>query len=326
MICGADEAGRGPVLGPLVVAAVAVEDGSVLEGMGLKDSKRLSPARREALFDEIMSLCRTEVVSLAPQRIDEARQVMSLNALEAEAFAAVLAPFRDHSLFVDCADVNEKAFARTLKGLLGRCGPLVCRHRADDRYPVVSAASIVAKVTRDRAVRQLEEETGEALGSGYPSDPVTISFLERWIKEKGNPPPFARSTWQTTRRILSMSMNTSLEDWSKVSTVMEALDELVEKFNNKVQKDENLNEALAGIRKAINLDLGDLEFSFRLEDGEAHSLTDGLIDEADVVISSDPDTIMDLLEKRVRPMKAFAQRRFRVAGEIEDLLRLRKLF
>ena len=321
-----DEAGRGPVLGPLVVAAVAVEDGTTLEGMGLKDSKRLSPARREVLFDEIGSVCDIEVVSLPPQRIDEARKVMSLNALEAEAFAAALAPFRDHSLFVDCADANEKAFASTLKGLLGSCGQMVCKHRADEKYPVVSAASIVAKVTRDRAVRELEEEAGEPLGSGYPSDPVTISFLERWINDKGNPPSFARMSWQTTRRILNMSKNSRLEDWSEASTVMEALDELVDKFNNKVQKDDGLSEALTGIRKAINLDLGELEYSFRLEDGEAHSLSDGLIDEADVVISSDPDTILDLLEKRIRPMKAFAQRRFRVAGEIEDLLRLRKLF
>ncbi len=108
--------------------------------------------------------------------------------------------------------------------------------------------------------------------------------------------------------------------------LIDQLSELVHKFNNKVNRDEKLSEALDGIRKAINLEFGEELYSFRIEDGKAHSLKDGLIDDPDVTIAADLETIKGLLDKSIRPMKAFAQRKLRVVGEIEDLLRLRKLF
>ncbi len=112
----------------------------------------------------------------------------------------------------------------------------------------------------------------------------------------------------------------------KIMILIDHLSELVHKFNSKVNKDEKLAQALDGIKKAINLEFGEEAYSFRIEDGKAHSLRDGLIDDPDVTIAADLETIIGLLEKRIRPMKAFAQRKLRVAGEIEDLLRLRKLF
>ncbi|HII99958.1 MAG: hypothetical protein PWQ88_989 [Candidatus Methanomethylophilaceae archaeon] len=108
--------------------------------------------------------------------------------------------------------------------------------------------------------------------------------------------------------------------------MMETLNSLVNMFNNKIGKDERLHSELLGINKVINLDLGEEAYSFKLENGEAHSLTPGLIDNADVTISSDPETLRGLIERKIRPMKAYAQRKFRIKGEIEDLLKLRKLF
>ncbi len=213
MLCGADEAGRGPVLGPLVVAAVAVEDEEALRSIGVRDSKRLSPPQRERLYHEITEACSYEVISLSPRHIDEGRSRMSLNMIEADAFASVLRPYRSHSLFVDCADANEATFAEAIRSRLGGCGPLVCRHRADDLFPVVSAASIIAKVIRDRAILSIQDEVGEEIGSGYPSDPKTVAFLERWINDKGNPPPFARCSWETTRRMIGRAKNSRLTDW-----------------------------------------------------------------------------------------------------------------
>jgi len=197
----------------LVVAAVAVDDDAILRRMGVKDSKRMTPGQREAVYPQIIDSCEVEVLSLSAQDIDSGRLRTSLNKLEAEAFAKVLGRFKGGRLFIDCADVNERAFAETVSALLGWTGDMVCQHRADDIYPVVSAASIVAKVVRDREISDLEREYDEVLGSGYPSDPRTIAFLERWINDKGNPPPFARCSWETTRRIMGRAKNSRLTDW-----------------------------------------------------------------------------------------------------------------
>ena len=200
-------------MGPLVVAAVAVDDDEVLRRLGVRDSKKMTPVQREMMYPKIIEICEVEVLSISAEEIDAGRVRASLNKLEAEAFAKVLGRFKGNKLFIDCADVNEKSFADTISSMLGWSGDMVCEHRADDTYPVVSAASIVAKVVRDRTISDLEMEYGEVLGSGYPSDPRTIEFLERWINDKGNPPPFARCSWETTRRIMGRAKNSRLTDW-----------------------------------------------------------------------------------------------------------------
>jgi ribonuclease HII len=90
---------------------------------------------------------------------------------------------------------------------------IVCEHKADVAYPVVSAASIVAKTVRDEQVRLLEQEIGESIGSGYAHDPVTRALLEKWIREKGQFPPQTRRSWATAKRAESMAKNARLSDW-----------------------------------------------------------------------------------------------------------------
>ena len=109
-------------------------------------------------------------------------------------------------------------------------------------------------------------------------------------------------------------------------TMMTPLEEMVSKFNRKTANDEKLLEELQGIEKRINLDLGEESYCFILDNGQAHSLQFGMFNEADVEISTDPMTITGLIEKTIRPMRAFAQKKFRVKGKLEDLLHLRKLF
>jgi ribonuclease HII len=215
MICGADEAGRGPVIGPLVVAAVMVEDDLPLRELGVRDSKLLSPARRESLFDRIMAMARVETSVATPEEID-ARGEGSLNELEVQHFAAVIDRLAPHKVFVDAADVVAERFGRDICSLL-RCRPeMVSCHRADAAYPVVSAASIVAKVVRDRAVRSISEELGEDVGSGYPTDPVTKAFLERWTRDHGDLPPHTRRSWATARKMQSMCKITKLDNWTEI--------------------------------------------------------------------------------------------------------------
>ena len=213
MIVGVDEAGRGPVIGPLVVAGVAVESDVPLRQMNCRDSKKLSPEKREALAPEIEKVSQFEVVVIPAEQTDVMRAEMSLNDFEAKLFAEVIAKLRPETAYVDAADVDEIEFKRSVRRELAFDVEIVSQHNADELFPVVSAASILAKVCRDREMRSIEESIGMTIGSGYPSDPDTIAFLEKWIREKGSLPPHTRASWDTARRLLAESKNRKLDDF-----------------------------------------------------------------------------------------------------------------
>lgn len=215
MICGVDEAGRGPVLGPLVVAGVMVDSDVPLRQLNVRDSKKLSPERRELLAPEIQKVARCEVTVVPAKDIDVMRAEMSLNDFESKLFAAIVQKLHPETAYVDAVDVDEIEFKRSIQKELPFEVEIVSQHEADDLFPVVSAASIIAKVRRDSEMRAIEQEIGQPTGSGYPSDPVTIAFLEKWIREKGSPPPHTRLTWDTTRRLLAESKNRKLDDYGR---------------------------------------------------------------------------------------------------------------
>ena len=213
MFCGVDEAGRGPVMGPLVVGAVYVEDDDVLRSIGVKDSKKLTPRRREAMYDEIVSAVEGySIITLSAEEIDAKRERMSLNMIEMEMFAEAVSRMPVTRVYVDCPDPNEEKFGNMLSVRINNT-PVTARHKADDTYPVVSAASILAKVTRDRLIAEISEEFGENIGSGYPSDPVTIAFIEKWLKEKGCTPRHTRNSWDTVRNLKSRLLVRKITDW-----------------------------------------------------------------------------------------------------------------
>lgn len=213
LICGVDEAGRGPVLGPLVVAGVCVEDEEALRAMGVRDSKKLTPAKREALFPLINKVARTEVVEVPAEELDELMKRSSLNRIEARIFARIIDTLEPAVAYVDAADVDERKFGRIVSGHMTHKAKVVSEHRADDTYPTVSAASIVAKVVRDRRIREIEAEIGEPIGSGYASDPDTIRFVQKWVKAKGSCPPHTRQAWETSQNIMTMNSLKSLDEF-----------------------------------------------------------------------------------------------------------------
>lgn len=196
VICGVDEAGKGSVLGPMVVAAVGCQATGDLAALPIKDSKVLRPKQREALYEVLLRDFSVSVVSLDAAGIDEARSRMSMNDCVAELHARAITGLRPASAYVDACDVNAERYGRRVAGFLDFPCEIVAEHRADARYKIVGAASVVAKVTRDRAIQDLGEEYGE-IGSGYPSDPTTMAFLRGYLQEHGNPPPCARMTWKT---------------------------------------------------------------------------------------------------------------------------------
>jgi len=204
MICGIDEAGRGPVLGPMVVCGIAVESDDKLRKLGVKDSKQLSPKRREELAAKITKLARVEVIEVSADEIDRMRTRMTMNELEARIFATIIDRLEPQTAYLDAADVDEDNFGKAVKSHL-KCSPkIISEHKADENHPVVSAASIIAKVNRDRRVREIESEIGRPIGSGYQTDEVTMGFLKTWINENGSCPPHTRRSWEPAQNLMRL--------------------------------------------------------------------------------------------------------------------------
>lgn len=202
---GIDEAGRGPVLGPLVVAALQVKSEQCLEELGVRDSKKLKPKRREKLYQELKACSEFSIESVSAKEIDDMRSEHNLNEIERILFsrAAMGLDFKGDVIYVDCCDTDEVRFGMDLESRIdGAC--VRSRHKADEIYPCVSAASIVAKVHRDRYVYHLnemaKEKWGLEIGSGYPSDPLTTRFLEEITGIEGTMPFFVRRSWKTAKR------------------------------------------------------------------------------------------------------------------------------
>ncbi len=212
MYSGVDEAGRGSVMGPLVVGAVAVESDEPLKAMGVRDSKKLTPKARERIYEQITGSYTWTTVIASASEIDRRRKEMSLNDVELHMFAEAVNGLPAGQVYADCPDVNEEAFTRRLDALApGKA--IIAKHKADDTYPVVSAASIVAKVTRDRMMDDIRAEFGADIGSGYPSDHYTMDFIAAWIRENGVAPEHVRCSWEPVRQMLSVRKNTKISDW-----------------------------------------------------------------------------------------------------------------
>ncbi len=221
ILAGVDEAGRGSVLGPLVVAGVAIEESKIPEliDLGVKDSKLLPPQKRRFLYKKIKKLA-TEVTyqKIPPKEIDKVvfrgERLFRLNYLEATIMSSILHRLKFDRAFIDCCDTNQIRFGQLVSDLIadkrgwtftvGEKNPLVdqivSEHHADRNYPVVSAASIIAKVTRDSSIKKLQKSHGE-FGSGYPSDHFTISYLKHQYETLNQFPHFTRLSWITIQRI-----------------------------------------------------------------------------------------------------------------------------
>lgn len=216
-VVGVDEAGKGPVLGSMFAAAVRWPDGLAFPD-GLADSKQLSPERREALEAAIRDVD-DAVVALAEipvSAIDDPGTDMNGLTVEAHAAALSEAARAGDRVRCDAADVDPDRFARRVDEAASEAGvadlDVRAEHRADERRAVVSAASVVAKVARDAHVAELAATYGD-VGSGYPSDPATAAFLERYVAEHGRLPDCARASWETSRRALAAAEQAGLTDF-----------------------------------------------------------------------------------------------------------------
>nr|AOZ56000.1 ribonuclease HII [uncultured korarchaeote] len=212
-VLGLDEAGRGAVLGPLVVAGVLLDVSkmSKLAEIGVRDSKELTSSRREALAAEILEIAEyIAVLQAPPQTLDSEMSLHSLNVLEARLFAMVIDALKPDKAIVDSPDEDVRRFTSYIYQFSHYKPPIIAENKADDKYPLVGAASIIAKVTRDQMIKRLSLKYGE-IGSGYSSDPATRDFLERWIEENNTLPPIARRKWKTSQDMLTKVRQSRLE-------------------------------------------------------------------------------------------------------------------
>ena len=135
-----------------------------------------------------------------------------MNSCVARAHAQAIDKISPTIAYVDACDVNAFRYADMVKSHLEQSCEIVSEHNADQTFKVVSAASIVAKVTRDRAIITLSKKYGE-IGSGYPSDPITIAFLSDYIDEYKCPPPIARKSWKTITAMLGKKQQSQLSQF-----------------------------------------------------------------------------------------------------------------
>ncbi len=209
-VAGTDDAGRGPIIGPLVVAGVLLSGNRDRElvAMGVKDSKMLTPEVRSSLVGRIREIAdNVSVAEAGPKEIDEVvlhgGKLKRLNFLEAKLMAQVVNSLSPEQVYVDASDVNEERYGETIREFLLpelKNVRIISKHHADRTYPVVSAASIIAKVHRDEAVAALRREWGD-FGSGYLTDPKTLDFLWEWRKTHREYPPIVRLSWKTIKEI-----------------------------------------------------------------------------------------------------------------------------
>ena len=201
-ILGIDEAGRGSVLGPMVIAGVIVPEkmGKVLERMGVKDSKKLSPNRRTILSRKLKKMFEYEIVVISALEIDQMRaDGINLNDIEKNAMRDLIIKLNPQKAIVDAVDVKAERFQNNLCETTGI--DVIAEHKADDRYIEVSAASIIAKAERDAQIAEINKDYIKigGIGSGYPSDPTTKEFLTNYTYDEM--PDFVRKSWATVSKM-----------------------------------------------------------------------------------------------------------------------------
>ena len=208
-LIGIDDAGRGPILGPMFLAGVLInnEDEKKLKDLGARDSKLIQHSERIKLALEIHKIVlASHIAESSPKEIDQAVETINLNTLEAKKAAEIINKLNIEKekikVIIDCPSVNTVTWKKTLIKFITHPKNLEihCEHKADFNYPVVGAASILAKVARERAVEIIKEQFGN-IGSGYPSDPYTKAFLEK-NKEMLKTTDIVRKSWATWKNLI----------------------------------------------------------------------------------------------------------------------------
>lgn len=210
-VIGIDEAGRGPVLGSMFIgfAIINLEGGlkdlneyqDKLKDLGVKDSKVLTPKKRAEIYGQLSEMMDVKYVQLIPALIDANNSSGGkLNELEVLAIIKILEQEKPNLVIIDGLTSKPQEFGDNLVKRLSFDCKIISENKADSKYTLVGAASIVAKELRERELAEIREKIGLNCGSGYPSDPYTKKFLE----EHWNNSEFSfifRKSWATYKNL-----------------------------------------------------------------------------------------------------------------------------
>ncbi len=214
-VLGIDEAGRGALIGPLVIAGFIIDDDKIntLKMMGVKDSKLLSKEKRESLYYELKKMGKYEIIKVMPQEIDQRfRMGTNLNDLEMLKMAEIINKLKPDKAILDSPHPIPEKFKAQIKVKIDhKTCEIISENKADTKYVVVGAASILAKVTRDRAIEEISKEYGN-VGVGYPHDDKTLKFVRRAIKT-GEGRQHVRKSWETYTRLKAQGEQKKLSDF-----------------------------------------------------------------------------------------------------------------
>ncbi len=203
MIIGIDEAGRGCIIGPMVMCAAAINplDEYKLKELGVKDSKKLTVRQRERLFPKVARMCKYITVKITAEEISQKMEKYNLNEIEAmkAAYAIDHLHLKGATAYIDSPDNVPAKFTKRVQKYLKTKARIISKNKADDLHLIVGAASIIAKVTRDREIERIKKEVGFDFNSGYTSDPITQKFI---AKRKDYPAikPYIRTKWSTVAK------------------------------------------------------------------------------------------------------------------------------
>jgi ribonuclease HII len=216
-VAGVDEAGRGCVIGPLVITGVLFEAETLptLKELGVRDSKKLTVKKRNILAEEIRKLAvNIETFELQPIVIDKVvlrgKYLRRLNYLETMVMARIIRKLKPDVVYVDSPDVDSERCMSQIKFVIDSDLNVVCEHKADDTYLSTGAASIIAKVIRDERVAKLRELHGD-FNSGYAHDQKTQEFIAEYFSKHKVCPDFIRGSWVTVQRHLNPLKQKKLE-------------------------------------------------------------------------------------------------------------------
>ncbi len=220
-IAGIDEAGRGPVIGPMIMTIAAIDEkkDSWLREAGVDDSKALTPGQRENLAELIKKNCEVISIMLTNKDIDEAlnHPTRNLNILEAEttgklidALAKKLGAENIKHVILDSPEKNTKKYVLLVQKYLQSKIKIIAENKADALYPTVSAASIIAKTSRDAEIEKIKKKHKIQFGSGYPGDALTAKFVQEHYADYD----FFRTTWATYQTARQRASQTGLAAFS----------------------------------------------------------------------------------------------------------------
>jgi len=217
LILGVDEAGRGPVVGDLILAGVLMDNKKIdsLGTIGVKDSKLLTHINRIKICGKIKEMVDDfRIIRVKPLEIDKAveSKSMNLNWLEARKTAEIINELEPDKVYLDCPSPNIDKYVDYLKDLIEDDSiEIIAKHKADRDFLIVGAASILAKCEREVVVEEIEKMTCQSIGTGYPSNLICQKFLrENWDKY----PEIFRKSWVTWRDHKTAVLQKKLDEFN----------------------------------------------------------------------------------------------------------------